>query len=262
MNTAIETEKKTDVMFRCPADQIRALFASVSFAMDSGSSSSRYPLSSVQLTISGGMATAVATDGRQLAIRKLDCVSSAQELTVLIPRDVAIRLAGIGKTASGMIDFQFIATPDGYDGSVSWRQRNGAQSLAWAPIIGRYPNWRDIVNDTEAREYAGSISGRAEVIRDSLPDTNDLEGWIYSASDRKWFRDPVYIGKHTELQTTGDCETMLDIDRLRGWLNSLGDGEVAEIVFTGPDTPILGKIGGETRFVLMPMVRDKKGGQR
>jgi len=212
---------------RIPADQFCRAVKSVVYATDN--ESSRYALGSVLVEMKGGTVTLVATDGRRLSSVEIEVDQATDDSQTLGPERAIRAIAALASHTEGAVQLEtngkeIVASCD--DASVTARL-----------VEGRYPRWRDVFPERDAK---ASLADIATLMM--LHGQSSESGESTVTCDLQEFGNP--------------CTVKLDPAFVRDFLANLpADEPHVEIEAVDHTSAVVFK-AGDVRGVVMPLAKD------
>jgi len=240
---------------RLPADQFARAVRGVVFAADN--ESSRYALGAVLVEVKGDVVTFVATDGRRLASVQCDHDQAVDDSQTLVPARVMAILARLADHA-GDAGVQLETTGKEIVATI------GNATVTALLLEGRFPKWRDVVPDRDAKPTAVTRADLLAATRAAaICSSEESKGVLYAFSgDGIWLQGKS--GEKGESSVT--CEIVeagatasvkLDPAFVTEWLNGIdGDEDPnVEVEAVDAESAVVLRCGDNTG-VIMPLAVD------
>ena len=257
-----------DAYHEIPAKALSEMILRTMFATDKDDV--RYALGGVCFEHDGDSLTAVATDGRRLAVQNADgiCVNGHDYEPAILPINVV-------KLLTKVLKDKFVCDTDDVKMAVNAvvdkeRRTSGKIHFHYGGVTifsrlmdGRFPKWRSIVPETEDRLHA---SVRCETLRTALDQmvTTKLQPGILftfrrgSLTLESRAKESGQSKAVIPVTFDGTVEFIFDVTFIRDYLRSLPAETAIDIYMSMDNDPVLFEIGdGNYRYVVMPMTPDK-----
>jgi DNA polymerase-3 subunit beta len=238
-----------------PDDQFVRAVKGVVFATDN--ESSRYALGAVLIEVKGDVVTFVATDGRRLASVQCDHDQAVDDSQTLVPSRVMAIIARLADHA-GDDSVQLEATGKEIIATV------GTATVTASLIEGRFPRWRDVLPDRDAKSTTvARIDILSATRAAAICSSEESKGvqfvfgadgiWLQGKSSEKGESSVT-----CEVVEAGDKATVkLDPTFVVEWLNGIaGDADPnVEVEAVSADSAVILRCGDNTG-VIMPLAVD------
>ena len=240
---------------RLPADQFVRAVKGVVFATDTDSS--RYALGAVLIEVKGDVVTLVATDGRRLASVQCDHDQAVDDSQTLVPSRVMAIIARLADHA-GDDSVQLEATGKEIVATV------GNAKVTASLIEGRFPRWRDVVPERDAKPTTVARIDLLTATRAAaICSSEESKGVTFAfSSDGIWLQgrssEKGESSVTCEIVDAGDKATVkLDPAFVTEWLNGIaGDADPnVEVEAVDADSAVIMRCGDNTG-VIMPLAVD------
>lgn len=238
---------------RIPADQFCRAVKSVVYATDDDSS--RYALGAVLVEMKGGTVTLVATDGRRLSSVEIEVDQATDDSQTLVPERAIRAIASLAGHTDGAVQLEtngkeIVASCD--DASVTARL-----------VDGRYPRWRDVFPERDAKASLADINTLLSAVRAAAVVTTEQSKGLdfsFTAEGMMLHGQSSESGESTvtcDLQEFGQtCTVKLDPVFVRDFLANLPQDEPhVEIEAVDHTSAVVFK-AGDVRGVVMPLAKD------
>lgn len=253
------TQATTTTVLNCNAQEFKAAARRV--LPCAGDSNGRYAINSMFVDMSDRGAELVCTDGRQLAhipIQAADCDSDYQ---LLIPKPDA-RTLGANATRYTMLN---IARHQGAL-CANWSTRQCRKEHMFHNAEGRFPRWREHINNPNTKPADATIVGNVE---DVLPifDDSEIAGYMFDVNSDKITRrrrtvrlhaKPAVIARDSvdsnlgNVTITGAIAIGIDNRLILAWLKAQPSKQQVRIYLWNDGTALRADVGDCT-YILMPM---------
>ena len=238
---------------RIPADQFCRAVKSVVYATDDDSS--RYALGAVLVEMKAGTVTLVATDGRRLSSVEIEVDQATDDSQTLVPERAIRAIAALASHTDGAVQLEtngkeIVASCD--DASVTARL-----------VEGRYPRWRDVFPERDAKASLADINTLLSAVRAAAVVTTEQSKGLdfsFTAEGMMLHGQSSESGESTvacDLQEFGQpCTVKLDPVFVRDFLANLPQDEPhVEIEAVDHTSAVVFK-AGDVRGVVMPLAKD------
>jgi len=252
-----------------PAKALSEMIRRTIFAIDT--EDIRYALGGVCFESDGNRMTAVATDGRRLAVQDADgCRVNGHEYEpAILPVNALKLLTKVLKEKSvGDTDSVKMAVHTEVDNerrtSGTVHCHCGGVTIFSRLVDGRFPKWRAIMPETDGRLHAQVRSETLRTALDRMVTTKSETGILFAFRRGKLTlqsraKEPGQSKATISVAFDGTAEFIFDVSFVRDFLRPL-DAETAVDIFMTIDNsdPVLFGIGDDNyRYVVMPMSRDE-----
>ena len=240
---------------RLPADQFVRAVRGVVFATDTDSS--RYALGAVLIEVKGDVVTLVATDGRRLASVQCDHDQAVDDSQTLVPSRVMAIIARLADH-SGDDSVQLEATGKEIVATI------GTAKVTASLIEGRFPRWRDVVPERDAKPTTVERASLFAATRAAaICSSEESKGVTFAFSaDGIWLQgkssEKGESSVMCEIVDAGDKATVkLDPAFVVEWLNGIaGDADPnVEVEAVDAESAVILRCGDNTG-VIMPLAVD------
>jgi len=245
----------TKPITRLPADQFVRAVRGVVFSADA--ESSRYALGAVLIEVEGEVVTFVATDGRRLSSVRCEHDLAVDNSTTLVPARVMQIIARLADQA-GDDSVQIEATGKEVVATI------GNVTVTALLLEGRFPKWRDVVPDRDAKPTTVTRADLLSATRAAaICSSEESKGVLYAFSgDGIWLQ-----GKSSEKgESSVTCEIVeagatasvkLDPAFVTEWLNGIDGDEDPNVEVEAVDAESAVVLRcGDNVGVIMPLAKD------
>ena len=237
---------------RIPADQFCRAVKSVAYAADS--ESSRYALGGVLVEVKDGVATFVATDGRRLSRYDVDIDQAVDDSTTLWPSRAIKVVESLASHSEGAVQLEvagneLVATIDG-------------TVVAARVVEGRYPKWRDVIPERDAKATAINARELVAATRQAAIVTSEqskgvkfvftTEGIHLTARSSEAGESSVTC---PHLEFGQEATVNLDPHYVVDFLRNVDDGEPVQIEAVDAQSAVVIRCGDATG-VIMPLAAE------
>ena len=237
---------------RIPADQFCRAVKSVAYAADS--ESSRYALGGVLVEVKDGVVTFVATDGRRLSRYDVETDQAVDDSTTLWPSRAINVVASLASHSEGAVQLEvagneLVATIDG-------------TVVAARVVEGRYPKWRDVIPERDAKATAINARELVAATRQAAIVTSEqskgvkfvftTEGIHLTARSSEAGESSVTC---PHLEFGQEATVNLDPHYVVDFLRNVDDGEPVQIEAVDAQSAVVIRCGDATG-VIMPLAAE------
>ena len=248
--TPSEVERRA--ICRIPADQFCRAVGSVAYAVDNDSS--RYALGAVLVEVQDGTATFVATDGRRLSRYDVEIDQAVDDSTTLWPSRAIGVLAALAKDSDDAVQLE--AAGNELVATI------GGVVVVARTIEGRYPRWRDVIPERDAKATAVNAREMLSAVRQAAIVTSEQskgvlfvftpEGIHLTAQSSEAGQSSVTC---PHLEPGQPASVKMDPHFVADFLRHVDDGEPVEIEAVDAQSAVVLR-SGDCTGVIMPLSED------
>ena len=237
---------------RIPADQFCRAVKAVAYAVDNDSS--RYALGAVLVDVKDGVATFVATDGRRLSKYEVEFDQEPDESTTLWPSRAIGVLAALAKDSDGAVQLE--AAGNELVATI------GGVVVVARTIEGRFPKWRDVIPERDAKATAVNAREMLSAVRQAAIVTSEQSKgvlFVFTAEGIHLTAQSSEAGQSSvtcpHLEPGQPASVKMDPRYVEAFLKHVDDGEPVEIEAVDAQSAVVLR-SGDCTGVIMPLSED------